>query len=159
MAVFREVNRCAICGEKIEEIHKPNDGTFIGDTFIGYKEHKCRPSKLRLMKLAEEKGIHGLVAALKDPKVNDSCKDLQDFGWVRCDTDYPCYNEEVQVTDGKFTALGVYWDKTREGNFPLFNEPTWVLKGTETYRMGKIIAWTYKADLMELQECLNIKRN
>lgn len=138
MAVYREERRCSICGEKIREIHKSNNGDFIGDTFLGYEEHKYRESKLKLIKLAEEQGITGLVKALKDPKVNDSTYDLQKYGWgVLFVTSPPDSGEEVIVTDGQ-----KMW-------FATFTYDKW-----QEYDKENHLAWTYKPDLTDLQEYL-----
>lgn len=49
MAILREPEYCNICGEQLEEMHRdqshiPIMMQNIGDNFIGYKPHTCKPS-------------------------------------------------------------------------------------------------------------------
>lgn len=41
MALYREPNICPTCGKQIKALHKNMGEMFVGDTFIGYEDHKC----------------------------------------------------------------------------------------------------------------------
>jgi hypothetical protein len=45
MAIARQPYYCYLCGELIESLHADRGKHFVGDTFIGYKEHHCDPKK------------------------------------------------------------------------------------------------------------------
>lgn len=92
-------------------------------------------------------GIKGLVDALKDPKTQAITKDLQNYGWVRCSTSNPENPEFLMVTNGKEQWIGYYNRKAKK----------WVVAEDSPFKAESIVAWTYKPELHELQECLNLK--
>lgn len=47
MAVYRSPHICPMCGEQIKEIHSSKGRSFIGDTFVGYESHVCKPENIK----------------------------------------------------------------------------------------------------------------
>lgn len=43
----RQQNICAFCGEIIESIHRKVKDDFVGDTFMGYEDHVCKPENIK----------------------------------------------------------------------------------------------------------------
>jgi hypothetical protein len=139
MTVFRETYYCPICGERIKEKHADRGENFVGDTFIGYEDHQCRKGRLRVLEVAKEKGLTGLVDALTSHQLNDHLDQLKDLGWYLCSTGNPHTEEEVLVTDGKNVGLG----KFKHSWSTISHTP-----------IGRVIAWQYKPEIYELQEHL-----
>jgi len=42
MVLFQPARYCRHCGEQLEEIHTNFKTILVGDTFLGYKPHKCK---------------------------------------------------------------------------------------------------------------------
>jgi hypothetical protein len=41
MAIYRNPEHCFFCGVRLEPMYRNMGKHFVGDTFIGYKAHKC----------------------------------------------------------------------------------------------------------------------
>lgn len=44
---YREPNICSVCGEVIKAIHSKYKEDFVGDTFLRYEDHVCKPENIK----------------------------------------------------------------------------------------------------------------
>jgi len=44
---YREPNICSVCGEPIKAIHSKHKEDFVGDTFLRYENHVCKPENIK----------------------------------------------------------------------------------------------------------------
>ncbi len=67
MALLRQPEYCISCGQLLEEMHTdqshlPIEMQIIGDNFIGYKPHNCKPEGISAIAAALTQNINSKTA-------------------------------------------------------------------------------------------------